>query len=468
MYYYRRKTSPIKWLIIIIIILAVAAAVYWFYINYFSKIDFSKPQQEVVANEPVINEQKELAITITDFQGEVNVAVDDNDIQPAQKEMLLKQGDNITTNNNSQAILVLDDITIRLNQNSEIYFEKITDKEIIITQIKGRSYHNLSAGINYQVKFLNTVITPLSTKFEVITNNDQQFLAVLAFSGILNVAVNDDQGMIIASRIESGEKALVATQAAKNKLITIEDFSQEALLKEDWYQWNFDLDKTGINMIAEPEEEDEEPDFMVTDENLELATEKKETGIFLSWSVYDGDDFKTYQLIRSEKNQDLKYPDDPVIKFSQLKSFNSYLDSKIEQGKVYYYRVCVSKENDNVVCGNISRIETEVPEEDVVDTEPPRSPDLLATISVDGVALTWTANTEEDFKEYKILKSITNFLPAYPSEIIAVKFKEVINYLDTEVNITSVGRYYYRVCSLDINENYACSNVKIIENGQVQ
>ncbi|MFC1598735.1 hypothetical protein ACFL2U_01880 [Patescibacteria group bacterium] len=475
MYYYRRKTSPIKWLIIIIIILAVIAASYWFYINYFSKIDFSRPQADNETAEPITEEINELAITIADIQGDVAVEIEDKAMQPAQNKMLLKQGDNIKTSSNSQAILVINNNNIRLPENTEVYLEKLTDKDIIITQIKGRSYHNLTGNdITYQVKSLNTVVTALATKFEVITNIDQQYLAVLTFAGTVSVAVNDDQGLIMASRIETGEKALVDTLAAKNKLINIEAFSKEILQREQWYQWNFDLDDSGSTKITEledEEEEEEEPDFMVSDDSLELAAEKKDTGIFLSWSVYNEDDFKNYRIVRSENNGDLRYPDDPVIKSSQSKGYNSYLDSDIKPGKTYYYRVCVSKSNDKVVCGNISKLETEAEEEEeeeVVDTDPPLSPNLSAAISANGVSLTWTPNDEEDFEEYKILKSITNFLPAYPSEIIAARFKGVVTYLDSEVNITSVGRYYYRVCSLDISGNYSCSNVKIIDNGQVK
>jgi len=468
MYYYRRKANPVKWIIILLIISIVAVLGYWFYDNYFSKIDFSRPEPEPEIEDTIIKEPEEILFNIADLQGEVLVEIENSAMQNAQKSMVLKQGDNIKTENNSQAILELGNIIVRLNQNSEIYFEKLTDQEIILTQLSGRSYHNLlDNNINYQVKSLNSIVTVLSAKFEVITNTEQKFLAVLTFAGQSNITINDEQGRLIAYRIDPGEKALVDAQADKNNMIKIENFSTQTLLREKWYQWNFDLDERGENIITDTEEE-EEPDFSVTEESLELATEKKETGIFLSWSVYHDNDFASYKIVRSAQNQDVKYPDDTVIKSSTSKGLNSYLDKEIEPGQQYYYRVCVVKMDDKVVCGNISQIIAEEEEEEITDTEPPLSPNLTTSISEAGVNLNWTANTEEDFKEYKVLKSLTNFLPAYPDEIIAVRLKGSTNYLDNEVNITSVGRYYYRVCSLDLNSNYSCSNVRIIENGQVK
>ncbi len=67
------------------------------------------------------------------------------------------------------------------------------------------------------------------------------------------------------------------------------------------------------------------------------------------------------------------------------------------------------------------------------------------------------------------MKSLTNSNPTLPSiGYLAIKNKGQESYLDKEVNITSVGSVYYRVCSLDVSGNSACSNVVTVENGKVK
>ncbi|MCX6743884.1 MAG: hypothetical protein NT116_06685 [Candidatus Parcubacteria bacterium] len=120
--------------------------------------------------------------------------------------------------------------------------------------------------------------------------------------------------------------------------------------------------------------------------------------------------------------------------------------------------------DDKVVCGNVASVEN-APN----DTVAPAMPLLSADVTVAGVNLNWTANTEEDFKEYRILKSLTNPAPTFPAiGYLAVRNKGAESYLDKEVNITSAGNVYYRVCSLDVSGNSACSNVVTIVNGQVK
>lgn len=171
--------------------------------------------------------------------------------------------------------------------------------------------------------------------------------------------------------------------------------------------------------------------------------------------------------MRSEKNADLKYPDDEVIKSSAVKGLNSYLDTKIEKGKKYYYRVCVLRNNDKVACGSVASLE--IAKEEVKDMIAPVAPLLSATVTVSGVNLSWTPNTEEDLADYRVLKSLTNSNPTLPSiGYLAIVNKGQEHYLDKDVNITSAGLVYYRVCSLDNAGNSACSNVVTVENGEVK
>ncbi len=69
MYYYRRKTSPLKWIIIIFILIAIICFGYWFYINYFSKIEF--PKQTENLNQPAEEFIKTLSATLSASEGDV-------------------------------------------------------------------------------------------------------------------------------------------------------------------------------------------------------------------------------------------------------------------------------------------------------------------------------------------------------------------------------------------------------------
>ena len=461
MYYYRRKTSPIKWLIVALIIAAIGGLGYWYYVNYFSKIDFSRPQ---VINENINQPLEELDTTISAnlmaSDGDVQVSINSQAYEKVLPGMVLHQQDKIKTADLSNAILKLENgAIIRLGANTEILLQSMVDKKIVIEQFQGRTYHNLPILEKYQVKYQNVFATALGTRFEFITNNTNNFAAVLDFENKVKVEVMQGDDVLLAASLDANEKALVNLKAAKKDLLKIDTFDPKILIKEAWYKWNFDQDNgQGEKLTAE------EPDFSTTTDSLELAAEIKASGIYLSWSIYNQDDFKNYKIIRSETNSDLKYPADGTIKESSVKSLNSYLDNKAEQGKKYYYRLCVLKMDDKVVCGNVASVEN-APN----DTVAPAMPLLSANVTVDGVNLNWTANTEEDFKEYRILKSLTNPAPTFPAiGYLAIRNKGAESYLDKEVNITSAGFVYYRACSLDVSGNSACSNVVTVENGQVK
>lgn len=459
MYYYKRKANPLKWIIILLIIVMIGGFGYWFYINYFSKIEFPKEQALTSEVKPEENMAKVLNLKLAESKGDVTINFENKGYEKAITDSILHQGDKIKTGDQSYAILKFEDNSlIRLGVQTEIILQNLTEDNILLEQTMGRTYHNLNKQNKYQIKYANVSISSLGTKFEFITNEKTSYLAILDFVNKVNVVIYDNNDILLAGRLDANEKALIDLKAVKKDMFKIENFDPQTLIKEDWYKWNFDLDK-GLTANLQ-----EEPSFSTTTESLELATEVKESGIYLSWSNYNKDDFKSYELVRSETNADLKYPDDEVIKTSLLKDFNSYLDSKAEKNKQYYYRVCVLKTNNKVVCGNVTKIV--IAEKDMIA---PAVPVLSAGISVDGVQLNWSKDSESDFKEYLVVKSLTNSLLSYPSDgATAIKNLGSESYLDREVNITSAGNVYYRVCSMDLSGNIACSNIIKIENGQVK
>ncbi|MBN1326216.1 FecR domain-containing protein [Candidatus Falkowbacteria bacterium] len=458
-YYYKRRTKPIKWLIIILIMAVIVFFLYWFYTNYFSKIDVSGSGKNASPDKITQN----LLLSLSSVDGDVQMAIKKEDYVNALKNTILHNGDKIKTGSNSRAILKLENgSTIRLGANTEIILQNTEVNNFVVEELKGRVYYSLSAGANYQIRALNVLATALGTKFEVINNADLKYLAILALENNVKVEIFDDNNnFVVGSRLDPSEKALIDLKNSKNEMLKIESFSIKSLAKEAWYKWNFDLDQglTDVTMKDEPE-------FEEIASSLELITTLKEENIYLSWSVYDGADFKSYQIVKSETKINPKYPDDSVIKSSDEKDLNFYVDDKVVADKTYYYRVCVVKMNDNIACGNVASEQLKPKEE---DKTPPLAPTLSINVSEAGVGLSWTKNQESDFKEYKILRAAYNSMPVYPGEApVATKGWGEENYLDKEVNITSVGSYYYRICSVDNSENVSCSNIKVIENGQVK
>jgi len=461
MYYYKRRTSPWRWAIAIAIILVMVGFAYWFYVNYFSKIEVIKSENINEADLNIIVPGQLISANLDFVQGDVKAKVNNKDYEIALKDTVLHQGDQIKTGANSLAIIKLESGSIvRLGENTEFILTSLDENNIIFIQNSGRSYYNLLSG-KYLVKTLTAQIATLGTKFEVITNSNLNYVAVLALENKVKVDVLDKDESLLAVRLDPHEKVLLSLNSAKKDILKIENFNQQSLTGEEWYKWNFDLD-AGKEATLKVQE----PDFQAINDSLVLAAEPKDNGIYLSWSIYNKDDFKNYKIVRSEDKPDLKYPDDQVIKSSLDKGLNSYLDNEVTQGKKYYYRVCVLKINDKVACGNVANIQLKVEEKNATT---PVAPNLTAAVYEAGVSLTWTANLETDFKEYRIIKSLTYSGATYPAEsYLAVRPLGLESYLDKEVNITSMGNVYYRVCSLNTSNNVACSNVLTLENGQVK
>jgi len=428
MYYYRKKTNPVKWIIIIIVVIALVFFSYWFYQNYFSKIDFSRSDNDDSNLENNTEELSKILLSSLSFvQGDVQVSINGQDYQTVEKNTVLHEGDRIKTGSDSLVVLNLENQSIiRVGQNTEIILTNLLSEHLVITQNYGRTYYNLTNIKSFELISLDSRVQSHGSQFELITNNENKYIAVLSFDTDLFVELYDSKGLLMSRRIGEEQKALLDFNKIEieNKL-KIDSFVKDSLASEDWYKWNFDLDaKIGQpieneEIAQEDKELDNEPDFMTTDESLELAAEIKDSGIFLSWSVYNQDNFTAYKIVKSETNQDLQHPGNTVIKSSTVKGLNLFIDSNTSFDKKYYYRVCVLKDNDKVVCGNVVSVKTEPEEEEeeevvVEDTTPPAGPGLSASVSVSGVSLGWSKNNEEDFKHYVVLKSMSNTNPNYP------------------------------------------------------
>lgn len=466
MYYYKRKSNPFKWVIIILIFMALGALVYWFYFNYFSRIDLGGPVNENNLNIVEPDNPKIINGEISQLQGDVQVNIGQKGFEKAIDKAVLHQGDAIKTGSNSLAVLALaDDTQIRLGADTELILENLAENDILIDLLNGRIYNNIAGEGRYQIKSLGTLITSLGTIFDILSNNESQTVTVSVLENNLNLEIFKDNELVMSSRLDTNEKGTVDLKASKQDLFKIETIDPKILAKNQWYKWNFDLDQSvPDDLVPEDLPEQEDPDFMEVSDSLKLSAKETAQGINLAWTIYNADNFQSYKIMWSDSNLNLKYPGGEVVTSISDKTILQYLDTKIEPNQKYYYRICAVKTGNKVACGNVAQIQTEVK-----DSAPPTAPSLSATIDVPGVSLTWTKNTEEDFKEYRILKSITDSNPSFPTAgYLVKKYSGQESFLDTEVNITYPFNAYYRVCSFDNALNYSCSNVITVEQGKIK
>jgi hypothetical protein len=460
MYYYKRKSNPFKWVIIVLIVMALGALVYWFYFNYFSRIELNKPQTDENVNSFNFNAPELLKGEISSISNDVQVDISQRGYEKAIEQAVLHQGDKIKTGENSLAIIALsDDTKIRLGANTEIVMQDLEKKNVLVELFRGKIYNNIAVDGNYKIKALKAVITALGTKFEVIANAVQSSVVVIVFENKVNLEIVDNGEILMSSKLEINDKVLANLKVAKKDMLKLDVIDPKILAKEAWYKWNFDQDQGLADNLP-----DQEPDFQEVSDSLNLTAKENGQGIDLSWTAYNLENFQSYKIMWSATDSTLKYPGSEIVKSLADKTQIFYQDTKVEPAKKYYYRICVVKTSNKVACGNVVEIQTAEK-----DSAPPAAPYLSATIGVPGVNLVWTANTEDDFKEYRVLKSLTDRNLSLPtSGYLVKKLKGNEKYLDAEVNITYPFNVYYRVCSLDMAQNSSCSNIITVENGAIK
>ncbi len=123
-----------------------------------------------------------------------------------------------------------------------------------------------------------------------------------------------------------------------------------------------------IQELASKEEnsvaEEPTPDETVTEtifveEMLEIQAKMQEDdSVLLSWTPFQGENFRFYKIVRSETNPDPRYPEDGSLAYAGDQNRTEYRDTQTEAGKTYYYRACAKLDKGFVACGNVLKFET--------------------------------------------------------------------------------------------------------------
>jgi fibronectin type 3 domain-containing protein len=162
----------------------------------------------------------------------------------------------------------------------------------------------------------------------------------------------------------------------------------------------------------------------------------------LEWPPVKADDLKSYRIYRAEEaNGPFEMIDES--------STESYLDTTVEEGDIFWYYVTALDESDNE-----SR-ESPIVQVFREDKTPPAAPQQLEAVGTDdGIELKWAANGEKDLRGYLVER--TTRIKGRGDKAVAEGpfFKEHVDpltephYLDP-VPKKSQSRYAYRIIALD-------------------
>ena len=94
---------------------------------------------------------------------------------------------------------------------------------------------------------------------------------------------------------------------------------------------------------------------IIYDDNIDFEISRDGYEIEASWDEYEASDFKYYKLVKSYTNDNPVYPNDKTV-FVGMKSDDDENTFKDWTKKVGYYRVCIVKTDESIVCSNVEKL----------------------------------------------------------------------------------------------------------------
>ncbi len=172
-------------------------------------------------------------------EGVVEIRYDQNaDWQDTKPDMAVDPDANVrTVGASSRAIIKLEDGSeIRIDANTEIVFESLTESRIVVAQKTGYLYNRITASTKriYGVHTTNAQFQAVGTAFRTIANGDEEAVEVYQNS-VKETSIN-----LSASE---GEKLTIKNPAKPSVEKTKEKLSIQLLKDDEFIVWNRELDK---------------------------------------------------------------------------------------------------------------------------------------------------------------------------------------------------------------------------------
>lgn len=176
--------------------------------------------------------------------------------------------------------------------------------------------------------------------------------------------------------------------------------------------------------------------------------------ITIQWVASTEEHFSRYAIYRDTEQEGINKDDpDPALLVQELYNIGqtAYPDGGLIEGETYYYRIFVVNDLDESAGSNPLTAHTH-------DAYPnPVVLDPLSAIGSDRVTLTWSENTNTDFREYRIYRSTSPGVDTLTPPVETITDRERTYYDDTGLNLSSFT-YYYRVYVFDKGGKSSRSN----------
>ena len=159
--------------------------------------------------------------------------------------------------------------------------------------------------------------------------------------------------------------------------------------------------------------------------------------ITLNWNANSEGDFASYQLFRSTA----PITGDPASQTPfATPTGTSFIDTDVSVGTTYYYRLTAVDDASQQSGFSAEANAT------IADAPPAAPTGLSATASTGQIALTWLANNEADFQEYRLYRDTQPFAddPSGRTPLVTTT-----NTAYTDVGLTGGTTYYYRLTAVD-------------------
>lgn len=227
--------------------------------------------------------------------------------------------------------------------------------------------------------------------------------------------------------------------------------------KNEFKRWN-EVKKEVKEVKTEEKKEEKKPTTLGAPGNIILIGEALPGGVKLAWNI-SGDGAMGFKVVKStEPNPE--YPGDSA----------EYMDAKtlsvtrygLSGGKTYHFRVCRYTGNGcDVYSNNLTLTIPTAEQKETSGKYQPADGELKLEVAAlpGAVALSWSKRTSSNFEGYKVVRSLTNSDPSYPTD----GYVEYLPNRDTLTHIDGTAvpgkTYYYRICSIESGSPVACGNV---------
>ncbi|MTD16945.1 choice-of-anchor D domain-containing protein [Nakamurella sp. YIM 132087] len=172
--------------------------------------------------------------------------------------------------------------------------------------------------------------------------------------------------------------------------------------------------------------------------------------VTLQWTANTEDDLAGYTVYRSAT------PGAAGVEIGTAASTSaSYVDATALNTNTYYY-VIVARD----LAGNVSQQSNEASATPADTTPPAVTTGLVATAGIQSVTLTWAANTEADFRGYRIYRGTSATPASDENNLIGIVLRTAgRTFLDTDLD--PGVRVYYQIVSYDTLGNRAAASAAV-------